>query len=89
MEEIILNDECEDSTHELLKKYDGRNARRIDDIPAMQTVMCLIIAGAVFAANIFYPDIIQPVYEKFRRLISDEHEIMPNLIDLILDKLWK
>ncbi len=81
------NEQCEDSTEELLMRYDNRHRRRMDDIPAFQALLCVLLAALVFAGNLFYPELAEPVYEKLRRLIADENQIMPNLIDVIMEKL--
>lgn len=90
MEEEIIEaeSECEDNTEALLKKYDDRRSQKIEDIIAMQTMMCLIAGAILLGVHLLYPEIFVPVFSKVRRLISDENEIMPNLIDYA-EKLWK
>lgn len=85
---IEAESECEDSTEALLKKYDDRKSQKIEDIIAMQTMMCLLAGAVLIGIHLLYPEIFVPVFSKFRRLISDENEIMPNLIDYA-EKLWK
>ena len=90
-EETLIHEEndelCEDSTEELLMRYDNRRRRKMDDIPAFQALLCVLLAVLIFAGNLLYPELAEPVYEKLRRLISDENQIVPNLIDAILEKL--
>lgn len=78
---------CVDSTEELLKKYDKKRTQKVDDIFAMQAVICVLLAAVLLVSNLLYPDLCAPVYEKIKEMSSDEHEIMPNLIDVILSRL--
>lgn len=82
--EYESDEPCEDSTEVLLEKYDRRRTQKIDDVFAMQAVMCVILAAAMFAANLLCPEICEPLYERLRELTSDGNEIMPNLIDVIM-----
>lgn len=86
-EEETFEIPCEDDTEVLLKKFDKKRNQKIDDIVAMQAVICVLLTVFMFAAHIFYPDIFEPIYGKLRGLISDEQEIMPNLIDVIMEKI--
>ena len=43
---------CEDSSEVLLKKYDRQKAEKIDDVFAMQTVMCILIAAGMLIGRI-------------------------------------
>ncbi|MBQ8297233.1 MAG: hypothetical protein IJX77_05560 [Ruminococcus sp.] len=78
---------CEDSTEELLKKYDRRRTQKNDDIPAMQAVVCVILAALLLLSNLFYPKLCTPVYERLLRLTSETEDVMPNPIDIIMEKL--
>lgn len=78
---------CEDSAEALLEKYERRRSQKTDDIFAMQAVICVLLAAALFVFNLFWPEICAPVYEKLRSAASDEREIMPNLIDVVMSKL--
>lgn len=89
-EEIIIEDSlahenmCEDSTEALLEKYDRKRAQKYDDITAMQTVICILLAVAIFALNMAAPELSEPIYMRLRTLSADEKEVIPNLIDLII-----
>jgi len=78
---------CDDSTEELLKKYDKKRKQRYDDITAMQTVVCILLAAILLVSNLFYPEICEPVFDDLKKHVSDQKEIMPNPIDFILSKL--
>lgn len=77
---------CEDSAEVLLKRYEKRRNQKTDDIFAMQAVVCVLLAAALFTLNLVYPELCGPVYQKLRELAEDEKEIMPNLIDLVMSK---
>ncbi len=89
-EEIIIEDSlphenmCEDSTEALLEKYDRKRAQKYDDITAMQTVICILLAVALFVLNMAVPELSEPIYMRLRTLSADEKEVIPNLIDLII-----
>ena len=78
---------CEDSTELLLERYDRRRSQKTDDIFAMQTVVCVLLAAVLFVSNLFLPEVCAPVYEKLRTAVSDEREIIPNPIDFVMSKL--
>lgn len=79
--------ECEDSTEELLEKYDRRSKRKADDIPAMQMVVCIITAVVIFGLNAFYPEIGGDVFRKLNEMAFSGKELFPNPIDLITELL--
>lgn len=74
---------CEDCTEVLLKKYETKKSRKADDIFAMQALLCVLLGAAGFLANILIPDTFSPIYEHLRQLISDEKEILPDIIGLV------
>ncbi len=80
-------EECEDNTEELLEKYDRRSKRKADDVPAMQTVVCIITAVLLFGFNIFYPETCGEIFKKLKELAFSQNEIFPNPIDLITELL--
>lgn len=92
-EEIIIEEGlphenmCEDSAEALLEKYDRKRAQKFDDITAMQMVICILLAVAMFVLNMAAPELSEPVFMRINELSADEKEIMPNLIDLIIE-LW-
>lgn len=89
MENEIQNDvtaqENEDSTEILLEKYDSPTHRKADDVPAMQTVLCVIISAVIFALNAFYPEKGGEIFTKLKELSFSQHEVIPNPIDLIVE----
>lgn len=76
-----------DSTEALLEKYEGRSRRKADDVPAMQTVICVIVSAVIFALNAFYPEKGGEVFGKLKDLAFSPNEIIPNPIDLISELL--
>lgn len=79
--------ECEDNTEELLEKYDRRPQRKADDVPAMQTVVCIITAVLLFGLNVFYPETCGEIFTKLKELAFSQNEIFPNPIDIITELL--
>lgn len=75
----------EDSTEELLEKYDSRSKRKADDVPAMQTVVCIITAVLLFGLNAFYPEIGGGIFRKLNEMAFSGKELFPNPIDLITE----
>lgn len=74
---------CDDDTEELLEKYDRRSKRRVDDIPAMQTVVCIIVALFLFGMNIMYPETAGEVFSRLNQAVFSGNNIFPNPIDVI------
>lgn len=87
IEEVTENNDtteiCTDNTEELLEKYDNRSKKKADDIPAMQTAVCIITIVFIFGINILYPEIGGGIFNKLNEMVFSENEIFPNPIDLI------
>lgn len=79
----------EETTEELLEEYDKKRRNKADDVIATQAVVCIMLALMFFAANRFYPDVTGAVFEKLRSLVTDNKEIMPNPIDLLMNYIDK
>lgn len=79
----ILEVACEDSTEELLEKYDRQKRRKADDVPAMQTVVCIIAVAVMFGLNAFYPEIAGEIFDKLNEMAFSKKELFPNPIDII------
>ena len=58
----------------------------IEDIAAMQTVICILLALAFFIINMTYPPTAEGLMEKFREL-SGSHRTIENPIDTVI-KYW-
>lgn len=78
---------CEDNTEVLLEKYDRRPQRKADDVPAMQTVICIVTAVLIFGLNAFYPEIGGEIFRKLNEVAFSGKELFPNPIDLITELL--
>lgn len=90
-EEIIIaensadEEHCEDSTEALLEKYDRKRTQKFDDITAMQAVVCILLAVSLFVMNMTAPELSKPLFSWLKELSADEREIIPNLIELIIE----
>ncbi len=82
-----MNEENNDSVDALLKKYDRRSAAKNDDVTAMQAVICILIAAAMFAANFFYPERTAELYRYVRAQTECTDEVIPNPVDAISELL--
>jgi len=65
------------SDSELLSRFD-RRSQRADDAAAMQAALCIFISAGLFAAQIFVPDIADPVFRLIRSLASQENDLFTN-----------
>lgn len=77
---------CEDNTEALLEKYKNKSSQKTDDITAMQSVMCILIAAALFIMNFVNPELCESLYGKLHTFTDSEREIIPNLIDLLINR---
>ena len=80
---------AEDSTETLVEEIHARRDSRPDDVIAMQSVLCILLALLLIAANYFYPDTAEELYGKITALTSDPKNLIPNPIDLIISYLDK
>lgn len=76
--------EHSDSIEAILERHDMRKSQKADDIVAMQSVICVMLAVALLISNLLYPNICEPLYEMLKNLTNDEKEVMPNLIDVLM-----
>lgn len=83
----VTAENCEDSTEELLERYDRRSRRKADDVPAMQMVVCVITAVLIFGLNAFCPEIGGGIFRKLNEMVFSGKELFPNPIDLITELL--
>lgn len=74
-----------DSTEALLDKYDHKS--RSDDSAAMQAVVCILLAAALFAANFKFPDKVQSLLHRTSILSEAENELISNPIDKLMELL--
>ncbi|MBR1592357.1 MAG: hypothetical protein IJ666_05025 [Ruminococcus sp.] len=56
----------------------------IEDVAAMQTLICILLALAFFIINIAYPSTAEELAEKFREL-SYSQKVLENPIDIITE----
>ena len=73
----------------LSRKFTRAGIQRPDDVIAMQSVLCILLALLLIAANYFYPDTAEELYGKITALTSDPKNLIPNPIDLIISYLDK
>ena len=83
IEEFQEDEEISDSdnTCELLRKYENRSRRRTDDVPAMQTAMCILLAAGIFALNKFYPETGKDILNTLKMLSAENSDIMRNPLE--------
>ncbi len=86
-EDVEFDEVCEDDTEELLRRYDSCHKRRIDDIPAMQAVLCVILAAGLFVLNLTKPEICSDLFSILTEQTSSADEIMQNPIDWFIERL--
>ena len=70
-----------DDTDELLKRYENRSRRRTDNVPAMQTAMCILLAAGIFALNKFYPETGKDILDTIKMLSADNSDTMKNPLE--------
>lgn len=84
-----MNDDTLDITgreDELLNTY-SRSSGRSDDVAAMQTAVCVLLAAALFAAGFFFPEPVSQIICRIRELSSSSRELFPNPI-LFIERLF-
>lgn len=76
---------CPDSTEALLEKYDRKY--RSDDSAAMQAVVCILLAAALFFANFKFPNEVESLLHHTATLSESENELFSNPINTLLKLL--
>lgn len=76
---------CPDSTEALLEKYDRKC--RLDDSAAMQAVVCILLAAALFFANFKFPNEVAALLHHTATLSESENELFSNPINGLLKLL--
>lgn len=76
----------EDSTEYLeTERVRTEKEGQIEDIPAMQGILCLILAVAMIVLNVFYPDTAEGLFKMVRRFSASEKELFGNPINIIME----
>lgn len=72
-------------TTEYLETEEKRRRREglLEDIPAMQGVLCLILAVGLILLNIRFPDIAEELFLMVKDYSSSENELFENPIELL------
>lgn len=88
MENEILTEsepqtEFSDVEIKYLAESHEKKQKKIDDIIAFQTVLCILTVIAFFIANQFIPDTCHELYKMLQTYITDTNEIISNPIDSI------
>lgn len=80
---------AEDTT-EYLETEEKRRKREgfLEDIPAMQGILCLILAVGLILLNIRFPDMAEELFSMVKDFSSSEQELFENPIEL-LEKLCR
>ena len=76
----------EEDTIEYLETEKKRRCRegQLEDIPAMQGILCLIIVVGVVLLNIRYPDMAEELFGVVKGFTSSERELFKNPIDTVI-----
>ncbi len=76
----------EDSTEYLeAEKIRQKKEGQLEDVPAMQGILCLILAIGMVVLNIFYPDIAEDLFAMTKEFSISEKEIFTNPIIIITE----
>ncbi|MBR3901336.1 MAG: hypothetical protein IKJ60_07290 [Ruminococcus sp.] len=72
-------------TTEYLETEEKRRRREglLEDIPAMQGVLCLLLAVGLILLNIRFPDIAEELFLMVKDFSSSENELFENPIELL------
>lgn len=88
MDDNIITTELEnndpDSAEALLDKYERKSRSRSDDSAAMQAVVCILLAAAMFLSNLRFPEEVRSLLDRIIVLSEDENAFIPNPIDAVL-----
>ncbi|MBR6580201.1 MAG: hypothetical protein IKK66_02785 [Ruminococcus sp.] len=83
-----INDELpqEDSTEYLeYEKIRTKKEGQLEDIPAMQGILCLILAVGMVVLNMFYPDTAEDLFGMIKGYSASEEEILENPINYLIE----
>lgn len=85
MIEVQEEIEPQDST-EYLEAEESRRKRegQLEDIPAMQGVMCLILAVGLVLLNLKFPETAEEIFHIIKENSLSEREIIGNPIDALI-----
>lgn len=84
--EIVENLPNEDNTEFLVQEEKiCRKNGKIEDIPAFQGIICLILAAAMILLNIKMPDMAEELYTLVKKYSYSEQEIFENPINIITE----
>ncbi len=76
----------EDSTEYLeSEKIRTKKEGHLEDIPAMQGILCLILAVGMVALNMFYPDTAEDLFGIIKSYSASQDEIIENPIDYLIE----
>lgn len=72
-------------TTEYLETEEKRRRREglLEDIPAMQGVLCLLLAVGLILLNIRFPDMAEELFLMVKDFSSSENELFENPIELL------
>lgn len=79
-----------EDTTEYLEAEEIRRGREglLEDIPAMQGILCLILSVGLILLNIRFPDMAEELFSMVKDFSSSEQELFENPIEL-LEKLCR
>ncbi len=75
----------EEDTTEYLETEEKRRRREglLEDIPAMQGILCLVLTVGLILLNIRFPDMAEELFSMVKDFSSSEKEIFENPIELL------
>ena len=68
-------------TERIRRKKEGQ----LEDIPAMQGVICLLLAVGMIVLNIIYPETAEELFLKVKGYSASETEIIENPINYLIE----
>lgn len=76
----------EDSTEYLeSEKIRRKKEGQLEDIPAMQGILCLILAVGMIVLNTFYPETAEELFGMIKGYSMSEREIFENPINILFE----
>lgn len=80
----------EDSTEFLESEKKRRKKEgQLEDIPAMQGVLCLILAVGMVVLNMFYPDTAEELFGLIKEYSQSERELFDNPINVVIEYICR
>ena len=82
-EPVSFPEPSDSDNAELLAVYERKTSPETGNAPAVQTAVCMLLCGALFAAHLFFPDTADPLCQHIAKLASSPGNIFQNPIDFL------